>query len=76
MAAECNEVYGGSQPAVINNEFLQVPGSLYFPLLLLIRYSMHILIDKHSTPCFIMGINSYFTFEGYPVLSSPYSRRQ
>ena len=25
MAAECNEVYGGSQPAGIDNEFLEVP---------------------------------------------------
>ena len=25
IAAECNEVYGGSQPAVINNECLEVP---------------------------------------------------
>jgi len=25
MAAECNEVYGGSQPAGINNEFLEAP---------------------------------------------------
>gem|GEM_PF-4287399 len=25
MAAECNEVYGESQPAVINNECLEVP---------------------------------------------------